>query len=157
MNLAKSTKHILVVSLIILFGMLLTSCGRKQKNIFSFSHDNIPIVNKLSLPVVRGVTIQKTKAGNLINWLTPDLSKIPQEKSLLFNKNLAHCFTGFNIYRLVRNNIIPKHPINNKPITTTNYLDKKASHQKQTLYLVKIVFSINQQLIEGPASAIACI
>lgn len=157
MNGTIQVKCILALFLMILLGICLATCGRKRKNIFSFSNDNMPVVNKLSLPVVRGITLQKANNGYLINWLMPDLSQVLQEKSLLFKKNLASCFIGFNIYRLVRNNIIPKHPINKKPITTTEYLDKKAPQKKQTLYLVKIVFSINQQIIEGPASAIACI
>lgn len=151
MNSSTPSKYIFALCLIILLGIFLPTCGRKQKNIFSFSQEDVPVINKLSLPVVRGITIQKTKDGALITWLAPNLSHMQQET----NKSLSDLFIGFNIYRLVRNNIIQKHPINKKPVTKTEYLDKKVFNKKQNLYLVKIVFSINQQTIEGPASAIA--
>ena len=139
----------LLFTLVILF----SACGRKQKNIFSFADQNIPQINRLGLPVVRGVSATHTGHTNMINWLTPQLAT-PFTAQQLSNKNFSDFFIGYNVYRLVRNNIIPKMPLNKNPLKTTFYIDKKIKHHKRYFYLIKTVFVINKQTLEGPASAI---
>lgn len=143
-----------IISLWFTILLSLLACGRKQKNIFTFADEGVPQINKLSLPVIRGVNITKTTQANTITWLTPDLTK-PFVNQSIPNKKFSDFFVGYNIYRLVRNNIIPKNPLNKKPLTTTTYTDKKIKHTKRSFYLIKTVFVINKQTIEGPASAIA--
>jgi hypothetical protein len=63
--------------------------------------------------------------------------------------------SGYNVYRLVKGYFVPKEPLNKKPLTQTTYDDipKKKNGIKHS-YLVRAVFVVGDQVIEGPASQI---
>jgi len=140
----------------LLLSITLCSCGRKQKNIFSFENQEFHRVNKLTLPSVHGVTAKKTPQGNLITWFAlqlPTSSSNPATKYLC-----SQYFTGYNVYRLVRTNIIPKQPCNKRPLKNTNFLDsKKVKINKPIYYLVRAVFTYNNAIVESPTSHIVCL
>ncbi len=137
--------------IILLF--LISSCGRKQKNIFSFEPEVKNKVSKLDLPAVRGLTITKSNQGNLLSWLDLAFTKATQN----FQKN----FVGYDIFRLTSLNFIPKHPLNKTPLTETHFLDKPYSHKRQTsknfYYLVQPIFKFDKQITKGPSSQIMCV
>jgi len=56
-----------IISFVFLF--LLASCGRKQKNFIIFKNEESTKINKLDLPAVKGVSVQKLKTGFYISWL----------------------------------------------------------------------------------------
>ncbi|MCF7799749.1 hypothetical protein K9M16_01995 [Candidatus Babeliales bacterium] len=134
------------------------SCARKQKDIFYFPQKEISIKpNKLSLPYVKQIRIKKDKTGNNIFW------KTNFDKDILntLEKN-GYKFIGFNIYKLSRASIIPKKPINKKPVNNYNYLDKSVLIKKnkeeikyKNCYVIKIVFLFDKKTVEGPISQIA--
>lgn len=131
---------------------LLCSCGRKTKNIFVFDNPNELHINKLALPAVQGVSAHKDPGGTLISWFALPLPLVPSPTTPYL---CSSCFVGYNVYRLVRTNIIPKHPRNRSPIQTTTFLDlHRPSNKKQNLYLVKAVFMHKGSPIEGPISQI---
>ncbi|MFA5075209.1 MAG: hypothetical protein WC436_03850 [Candidatus Babeliales bacterium] len=143
--------------LIFVFLFFFTSCARKQKDIFYFPQKEPSIKpSKLSLPYVKQIKIEKTKTGNNIFW------KANLDKKALNNlEKKGYKFIGFNIYKLVRESIIPKKPINKKPIKNYNYLDKSALIKKiqeeveyKKCYIIKIVFFFDKKIIEGPTSQI---
>lgn len=132
-----------LASIFILFTFC--SCGRKIRNIYSFDEQENRRINKLSLPIVQGVAAKKTPHGNLISWFAID---VPQDKN----------FAGYNVYHLVRTNIIPKHSCNKNPLQTTTFLDSKKHHTKKPgYYLVRAAFTHNDSIIEGPISHIVYI
>ncbi len=135
------------------FGLLtLCSCGRKQKNLFSFGEQEAPRINKLALPAVKGVTAEKKQNGALISWFALDL---PQTGAIETPYLCSKYFAGYNVYRLVRTNIIPKHPRNKQPIKATEFFDKKLPQKKTaTHYLVRALFIYKNISIEGPTSHI---
>jgi hypothetical protein len=128
------------------------SCGRKQKNIFSFTDQDLPRANKLAFPAVKGIKVYKKHPGAIVTWFALDLPTTPSPTSPFFcQKN----FVGYNVYRLVRINIIPKHPLNRHPLKTTEFFDKKLPrNNKPAYYLVRAVFIYNNAPIEGPSSLI---
>lgn len=81
--------------------------------------------------------------GINISWLEPEnLSLIKTGK-----------FIGYNIYRLTENGNIQKKPINENPILSTNFLDKKINN-KNPQYTVRAIFEFEKKIYQGPASNI---
>lgn len=135
--------RILIVAFICAGIVLLSCCGRKQKNIFQFSDESISSTAKLSLPIIKGLAAHTTINGYSISWFEVKID------------NAATQLIGYNVYRLVRTNIIPKHPLNNKPLKEPLFLDtKKIDSNKPAYYLVRGVFCAHKKIIEGPASNI---
>ncbi len=135
-----------------LFIFMFSGCGRKQKNIFSFDKQEQIRLNKLSLPAAQGVTAKKTPHGNQISWFALELPQRPAPETPYL---CAKHFLGYNVYRLVRINVIPKHPCNRKPINQTSFIDRRRPKKKQPLYyLVRAVFTYNKNITEGPTSLI---
>ncbi len=132
---------------------LISGCGRKQKNIYSFEPELKNKFSKLDLPSVRGLTITKSPQGNLLSWLELSWGN---EKSV-FRKY----FIGYDVFRLTSLNFIPKHPLNKKPLVETHFLDKHQAHKKsvtqKSCYLIQPIFKIDKQIIKGPSSQIMCI
>lgn len=146
----KTPQHVFCSMLIVLLSMC--SCGRKQKNIFSFGDQDLPRINKLVLPAVRGVTAEKKQNGTLVTWFALDLPTTPVPTTPYL---CAKYFAGYNVYRLVRTNIIPKHPCNKKPLKVTTFFDKKIPKNiTHVYYLVRAVFVYNKASTEGPTSLI---
>ena len=134
------------IFIILLF--LISSCGRKQKNIFSFEPEVKNKASKLDLPSVRGLAITKSPEGNLLSWFNLSFTK---EKSL-FQKH----FVGYDVFKLTSLNFIPRHPLNKKPLIVTHFLDKPQIHKK-ICYLIQPIFKFDKQVIKGPSSQIICI
>lgn len=142
-----------ITNYIILFLLLLSGCGRKQKNIFNFSEkENLKKVNKFDLGFIKGIQVKKTDLGNLITW-----NSLYKEK-----KELKRSFLGYNIYRLVRSSLVPKNPLNKKTIIQTMFLDKEVLFissylkQKRYCYVLRSVFLIEDKIYLGLISQIIC-
>lgn len=133
--------------IILLF--LISSCGRKQKNIFSFEPEVKNKVSKLDLPAVRGLTITKSNQANLLSWLDLAFTKT--------NQNFQKHFIGYDVFRLTSLNFIPKHPLNKTPLTETHFLDKPKNRAQKSYYLIQPIFKFDKQIIKGPSSQIICI
>ena len=76
------------------------------------------------------------------------------------NKEQEKNFLGYNIYKLVHSLIVPKKPLNKFYIKETTFLDKNIRIEKGKscdCYLVRAVFKINDQIIEGPSSQVICV
>lgn len=142
-------KHII---LILVICTNFCACGRKQKNIFSFDNQETQKISKLDLPAVKGVKAKRHPLGAVITWFDLNLSATANPQApYLCCKNLA----GYNVYRLARTNIIPRHPCNKRPLKITTFVDKKLPQGKRNIYyLVRAVFSYNQTEIEGPTSLV---
>jgi hypothetical protein len=135
--------------------LLFLGCGRKQKHIFYFSDKKtFPKINKLSLPVVKGLNIKRDKTSCNLSWFAIS----PQE---ITRDNLI--FIGYNVYRLVNSCFVPKKPLNKKVITQDIYSDntitqvENLKEQEKYCYLVRAVFTIYNQKIEGPSSQVVCV
>lgn len=113
-----------------------SGCGRKKTNLFSFPP--IPTtsptkkIEKFSLPIVTNVTIEK----NTLSWHILEHSEL----------------IGYNIYQFLPNGVVRQKPLNKKPITDTSI----PIIPEKYCYLIRAVFEINNQVVEGPASKILC-
>jgi hypothetical protein len=138
---------LLVIS--ITFLLLITGCGRKQKNFLIFP-DEVPVkINKLDLPTVRGVVVQKVDPGLYISWLPLFSNKTPRHI-----KKFESNFVGYDVFRLANANIIPKRPLNEKPSTANYFIDAKIKHCCQDYYTIQPVFKFDKQILHGPSSQI---
>ncbi len=142
-----------ITNYIVLFLLLFSGCGKKQKNIFNFSEKKtINKVNKFDLGFIKGIQIKKTDLGNLITWNILDKEK----------KEFKKYFLGYNIYRLVRSSLVPKNSLNKKPIIQTMFLDKEILFlssdlkQKRYCYVLRSVFQIEEKNYLGAISQIIC-
>ena len=131
--------------LFFLFLVFLVGCGRKQRNIFTFSKTREVEIKKLVFPAVRKVNVTLVKHKNFVSWLP-----VVGESS--------ESIIGYNIYCLNSMGVIPKTPLNKNIIQETQFTDvKKSVTEKQIWYLVKAVFKIKNKILEGPASRIVSI
>lgn len=140
------------ILLLSIFLFLLPACGKKQKNIFNFSHNKKSLkISKFDLDFVKNITITKTCNGYFLSW-----------QKIAFKSNDKIIFVGYNVYRLVRSLIIPKKSINSIPIKDTIFLDKKILYlskeflQKKICYVVIPIFNIDGQIMKGLVSQIIC-
>lgn len=142
MNLKKFYKTCLPLTLVL--AACLSSCGRKQKNILSFPDKTLPKINKLTLPTVHGVTVQKTRGGNQITWLEP---KVPTQHVKI---------AGYKIFRLTRGHFAAKKTLNKNITLETTFIDPKPSSYYKNYYYISAVFTIGEQAVDGPISQIVC-
>ncbi len=144
----KFYSQILIISF-----LLFTGCGRKQKNIFSFEPEPKIKVKKLDLPAVRGLNITPKDGFPELTWF--DLFN--QKNSTQIN-SLQKNFVGYDVFKLTKQNFIPKHPLNKNPLTETQFLDKSKKparkNPSKSFYLVQPVFKFDNQIIKGPSSQI---
>lgn len=137
----------------LIFASLIMGCGRKQRNIFSFEPEPEIKITKLDLPSVTGLHAVKTNNGNLLTWFDLFLSKKNIQLSLRKN------FVGYDVFKLTKQNFIPKTPLNKKPLAETQFLDinikdsSKADTSK-IFYLIQPIFKFDNQIIKGPSSQI---
>ena len=138
---------------IILFLLLLSGCGRKQKNIFDFTEKKtVHRVDKFDLGFIKGIQVKKTDQGSLVTW-----DFLSAEKKIYKND-----FIGYNVYRLVRSSLIPKKSLNKKPIIQTTFLDKEVLllssdlKQKSYCYVLRPVFLVEERIYLGTISQVAC-
>ncbi len=141
----------IIFFLILLF--FLSSCGKKQKNIFDFTPKKEHFkVNRLDLCSIKNLKIQKNEFGNFISWKDVDYK----------SSNSKIKFLGFNVYRLVKSLIIPKKPLNDSYIKNNFFLDKevlklpKDQIQKNYYYVVNAIFDVDGVIVKGPLSQVAC-
>lgn len=139
-------KNILPFLVIII--ALFSHCGRKKKYPFSFkTKKKIPTVEKLDLPSIKGVRVEKEIKGNKIHWN-------PIEKSTLQELSRRDTvFVGYNIYRLTNYGFVPKTPLNKTPLSQTEYHDKQKREEKSS-YVIRAIFRVNKKIIFGPLSRI---
>lgn len=126
--------------LVIWLLFLSSSCGRKQRNIFTFPQEEPKKLSIFDFPVVKGIRVTKVSHGNKITWFP--LSNITQTK----------VFLGYNVYRLTLQGFIPKKPLNAIPLINNEFLDKQKTDKQS--YLIKAVFRVNEKTIEGLSSQI---
>lgn len=73
-------------------------------------------------------------------------------------KSLQENFVGYDVFKLTKQNFIPKHPLNKNPLTETQFWDKNKKSTRKTktksFYLIQPVFKFDNQLIKGPSSQI---
>lgn len=141
-----------LILLLVLF--LLSSCGKKQKNIFDFStKKEIYKVSKFDLGFVKQVKVEKTKFGNKLTWSKFDFESKDQKVQ----------FIGYNVYRLARSGILPKKPLNKRPITVCFFLDRKSLFKKRDvefkdfLYTIVPVFDVDGNQVNGLLSSIVVV
>lgn len=131
---------------ILLSILLLSSCGRKQRSLFVFPEKEQVTFNKLEFPAVHNVQAIKKNSYIKLTW--------DQIENYAIQSH-AITLAGYHVYRLVQGGCIPYQPITPHPITTTNYTDNNISHTKKNYcYVIRAVFLVNDQIIQGPASQI---
>jgi hypothetical protein len=151
MNSNKFYTQVLIVSF-----LFFASCGRKQKNIFSFEPDPKIKATKLDLPAVTGLSITKNDGCVILTWF--DLFN---QKNNAQIKALQKNFIGYDVFKLTKQNFIPKHTLNKTPLTETRFVDKTrrppGKTPKKSFYLIQPVFKFDNQLIKGLSSQIVSI
>ncbi len=139
----------------LIFLFLLSSCGKKQKNIFDFSKKRKVIkVSKFSLGCVKNLKIEKVTPGVKLSW----------SKFLFNSDNNDISFVGYNVYRLSRSGILPKRPLNSILIQNNFFYydfhsDKSMCNdfiQKEQFYVVVPVFKVDNRFVNGLLSSVAC-
>ena len=131
--------HIGLLSVLILF----PSCGRRQRTIFHFPQEKAIHLTTLQFPSPKIISLTDTSRGVLIQWLEPTLSEKMNDSKIV----------GYNIYRLTAHGFIPKKPLNQLPLTTSQYLDQQPKGQL-ILYTIRALFMTHNQIHEGPTSNI---
>jgi len=83
----------------------------------------------------------------------PDEPKQKEEKIKISWKEISHKdLIGYNIYQFSKSGFVPKLPLNKNPIQNNYYISEK----KNSCFLVRGVFKIDEQISEGPSSNILC-
>lgn len=130
-----------------LLAMLLSSCGRKQRTIFSFDEKPVVHVNKLAFPAARSLAAVMGHDGVFIHW---DPIKGPFE----YHATLV----GYNVYKVTNRHFISKDPINTLPVERPQFWDRKKRKKGSCRgYIVRGVFSVDGTLVVGPSSSLATI
>lgn len=124
--------------------VLLTNCGRRQRTIFLFPHEKTIHFATLQFPSPKIVKVSQSSHGATIEWL-----EVPVPFCI---QDIPAQLVGYNIYRLTHKGFIPKSPLNKDPITTTSYHDY--SKNSSDRYIVRALFIVNDQMLEGPTSNI---
>lgn len=122
--------------LIFLIIFLLPQCGKKRRNFFEYKKPNKQgKINHLAFPAVKGAVIHTINGYSQVKW-TPI-------------KNAK----GYFIYKFQKGKFIRKKPINKKLLKQAFFIDKK-HHKHDMCYIIRGVFQVQNQLIEGPSSKI---
>ncbi len=140
-------KHFVIVFLL----FVVAGCGRKQRGVFDFPQGPAqPKLPKLAFPAVQNIQAHYAQKTVTLEWEPLD------ETSLKKNISTSIQLIGYHVYRLPRGYFVPKKPITQKPIKQTSFIDKKIAIKKGILpsYLVRGVFTTNNQIIQGPSSKI---
>lgn len=125
--------------------MTCTECGRKQRTLFQFPESDSVKINKLMLPIPRGLEVTAQDKGTLITWHEVIPPQQPIQSTLI----------GYNVYRFVKGRFVSKSPITKRPVAANQFLDARCKKNRNNYsYMVRAVFSIDKQIIQGPASHI---
>lgn len=130
---------------IIFFLVSFVSCGKKKKDVFSFGKKTQKAKPGLRIASVHGGTAVRHGRNVVISW--QEVTVLPRSVQTLH---------GYNIYRLRSWGIIPKSPLNKKPVKQTFFIDKKPPKNEQC-YVVRPVIQEGTEYIAGPASKIIII
>ncbi len=151
------------IQIIIILTSLFFHCGRKPRNIFSFdSEKSTPSINPLSLPTIKEIKLTRDNNKNIISWqkLTTPVSVLSKpnnnNKQNTDDDILKFELIGYNIYKFASHAFIPQEPLNPTLTTTTQFEDSSASSKYKWCYVVRGVFKVKENIIEGPASQIVC-
>lgn len=121
--------------------ILLPQCGKKRRNFYVYEQEDSSLkINKLSLPAIKEIKLNKTAEGNHISWTSP---------------KQKHKLLGYNIYRFRKGKFIRKKPFLKTSIKKTAFIDKVKSNTRWC-YLVRGIFEVQKQVVEGPTSKIVC-
>jgi hypothetical protein len=125
--------------------MIFSSCGRKQRTIFSFDEKSVVHVNKLAFPAVRSLTAVASQDGVYIHW---DPINGPFEYHAIL--------VGYNIYKVTDRHFIGKKPLNKVPVEHPQFWDRKKRKAGSCRgYIVRGVFCVEGSNVVGPASSLA--
>ena len=120
--------------------VLVSSCGRKNHSLFIFEAPQKQLsVELLSLPAVRCGVVHSLPNEVCVSWRAVENTP---EGSLV----------GYLVYRLTRNGIVPKKPLNTIPLTVCEYRDVPGDGEHR--YCVRALFLIQKKRIAGPASRV---
>ncbi|QQR48978.1 hypothetical protein IPF37_05470 [bacterium] len=136
--------HFLIVSVVCFSLFFFTSCGKKNRSIFSFPTEKKEKINTLNFPSVHCVKVECVGDHHLISW-QPVV--VTSEIGLL---------VGYEVYRLNKQGFIPRAPLNAAPLETCSYIDQAAIFYKSA-YVVRAVFKKNNQQKRGPASQVTIV
>ena len=144
-------------SLLGLLLILLPSCGRKPKHLFSRKEVHSKInAHRLTLPAVQDVSAAPSDEYVLVSWhaLPQPITELarPHERVTLGPEPLLQ---GYNVYRFATDGFVPKAPLNSEPITTTTCLDTKDRGNHKWHYLVRGVYLVHGRTVQGPMSQVA--
>lgn len=125
---------------IVVTALTLSNCGRKNNNFFCFDPKNKEVkINRLTFSSVRGLSLTKKNNFVSITW-----------DPIIGAKNLI----GYNVYLFSKTSFIPKKPINNQLIKKTSFVFYTI--QKEECFVVRAVFKVEKNIIEGPTSKSIC-
>ena len=131
------TRFILILFLILIS---ISSCGRKNRSIFSFNKDEKPsITERLMLPAVRIGRVVRKEDTIQLRWKPP--YKIKQEK-----------LAGYFIYRVSQHGIISKKPLNDQPICICEYSEPIIATTYG--YVIKVLYLVDGEGVVSPASRV---
>jgi hypothetical protein len=137
---------------LLLIVIFFAHCGRKQRNVFNFPVKETAKINRLSLPAIRGLKVFKDKGGNTqLTWLAIN------DADLLLTNGKKPRLVGYHVYRLVKGHFVPKQPITPQPLEKPEYIDPLTrKNKKHRCYMIRGIFKIEGQIIQGPASQVVC-
>lgn len=130
---------------LLLFVLILftAGCGRKRKDFFVFETNGVKPRSLRRLETVKQVVAVTQPDGFvLLKWVKPTLQLYDSEM-----------FAGYNVYRLRSWGIIPRKPINKKPLIEEFFIDKHMV-KNEYCYAVSMVFTQKKEASEGPLSKI---
>ena len=130
-----------IMGVVVAIALMATSCGRKQRNVFNFVEHTQPKINRFILPSVKGVQAQRHGKDVYITWRAVEA---PHDV----------VGVGYNVYRLAQGRFIPKVPLNKKPITDTQFIDKHHRRHGAYCYVVRAVFRVQNQTVQGLTSQV---
>ena len=138
------------LTIIVFFVCLLSSCGKKQKDIFRFNQKKTLKVNKLSLPNIKNANVKVEGRQRIITW-SPLYDTYATTN---YGKQNA-VIVGYNVYPLTRTATIAKNPLNKTPLPKSLFIHTVDTYTKNvSSYTIRGVFKVDGHLIQGPASSI---
>jgi len=136
-----NTLHSISILLIVMLG--LGSCGRKKKDIFLFPTESTRKIKRLSLPAVRGVSVENIAQGIKISWLSIDNSRLDRDIKLL----------GYYVYRMTPDGFIPRNRFLQHSVQNNYFIVSSLDVSRS--YGIRGLFKYYDQKITGPLTIIS--
>lgn len=125
---------------------LISACGRKRKDLFLFEKSSLKPQFIRRLDTVKQVTAQVEDDGSiLLRWVRP-----------VIQENESETFVGYNVYRLRSWGIIPRQPLNKKPLKDEFFKDNHVL-KNEKCYAISMIFTQKKISYEGPVSRIVSV